>query len=255
MASRLKASVILFSAGFLAMLAAMIGPACAQSEGKTVYIEKARNYVFCEIGLVYGKPPDVYAEVYNTTGISDCAPDKFDAIDPKALAEQFKASAILLNPRHWWMMDHLTVHDAGATRDLAGIKATWMARLPLPPELVESVREGKKGFGQPYRPGVIHRNTKYEYAAGKPVYLMRDTNGHVYVMQTYAQFVNKDINEDMLPKLGDMLSLPLGWRFEAKVLDKDLTVVPAGNVAHVITDDFQDVYDGCGFDTACSYMP
>ena len=61
----------------------------------------------------------------------------------------------------------------------------------------------------------------------------------------------KHVNEDMLPKLGSMLTLPPGWKFEAKVLNKDLTIVPAGNVAHVITDDFQDVYEGCGFDATC----
>jgi hypothetical protein len=85
--------------------------------------------------------------------------------------------------------------------------------------------------------------------------IMRDTNGHVYVMQTYAKFVNKDIDEDMLPKLAGMLTLLPGWKFETKVLEKDLTIIPDQGVAHVIVDDFQDVYEGCGFDAACNFVP
>jgi len=40
----------------------------------------------------------------------------------------------------------------------------------------------------------------------------------------------KHVSEDMLPKLGSMLTSPPGWKFEAKVLNKDLTIVLAGNV-------------------------
>jgi hypothetical protein len=52
--------------------------------------------------------------------------------------------------------------------------------------------------------------------------------------------------------------LPAGWTFAVKTLDKDLTVIPPANknhIAHVMADEFDDVYEGCGFDSACSYTP
>jgi hypothetical protein len=51
------------------------------------------------------------------SGASDCPPEKFDALDSKALAKKFHADAVFLNPRRFWMMDHLWSYDAGETYD------------------------------------------------------------------------------------------------------------------------------------------
>ena len=52
--------------------------------GKHLYLADSRNYPFCEIVPIMGTPP--VAQFYNTSGASDCPPDKFDAIDAKKLA-------------------------------------------------------------------------------------------------------------------------------------------------------------------------
>lgn len=73
----------------------------------------------------------------------------------------------------------------------------------------------------------------------------------------YATEVNKDLTFDRLPQLATLLSLPSGFTFQVKTLDKDLTIEPrkAGGVAHIIRDNLHDVYEGCGFDAACSFTP
>ena len=42
-----------------------------------------------------------------------------------------------------------------------------------------------------------------------------------------------------------------------KKLMKDLTIDPrnANGVAHIVRDDHHNVYEGCGFDNACNYVP
>jgi hypothetical protein len=53
-------------------------------------------------------------------------------------------------------------------------------------------------------------------------------------------------------------NLLAGWRFVLKTLDKDLTFIPPADksyVAHAMADWFDDVYEGCGYNAACYYIP
>ncbi len=76
-------------------------------------------------------------------------------------------------------------------------------------------------------------------------------------MQSYATEVDKNLTINNLPQLATKLKLPDGWAFETKTLEKDLTIDPrkAEGVAHIIRDDLHNVYEGCGFDAACDYVP
>jgi hypothetical protein len=69
--------------------------------------------------------------------------------------------------------------------------------------------------------------------------------------------VEKSLTEDKLPELGKMLKLPKGWTFSVKTLDQDPTIAPPAPdyTAHSLVDNFKDVYAGCGFDKACSFVP
>jgi hypothetical protein len=82
--------------GLLAAIALIGAPAIAPGalaetlaptkaiEGKNLHVTDMRNMPFCEIEVVAGFPPLVNFE--NTTGASDCPPDKFDAIDSESLS-------------------------------------------------------------------------------------------------------------------------------------------------------------------------
>ena len=86
---------------------------------------------------------------------------------------------------------------------------------------------------------------------------MRTTDNKVFVMQSYATEVDKSLTWFTLSGLGGKLKLPSGWKFEAKKLTQDLTVDSrnADGMAHIIRDDLHNVYEGCGFDAACNYVP
>ena len=62
---------------------------------------------------------------------------------------------------------------------------------------------------------------------------------------------------ETMDQLGSKLKLPEGWKFETKILDKDLAIEPrkAGGVAHILRDNLTNTYQACGYDHACSFLP
>jgi hypothetical protein len=226
-------------------------PALAQAiPGKDLHLSSTRNMPFCEIEVATGKPPDIRVNFNNTSGASDCPPDKFDAINPQQLAGQLQADRVVLNPRRHWMMDQVWLYAIGETREFDGVKATWMGSTPL--------ADFEKAAGKPYAPLETNRASKYQYDKGKPVFLLVPPDGKdVFVMQSYTDHVENGLTMDKLAQLGGMLTLPTGWTFKTKDLDRELTIAPPppNYTAHTVVDNFGNVYAGCGFDTACNYVP
>jgi hypothetical protein len=218
--------------------------------GKDLHVADMRDMPFCEIEVATGRPPDIRVQFNNTTGAGNCPPDKFDAIDARRLADQLRADRVVLNPRRHWMMDQAWLYNIGNTHDFDGVMATWMGSAALQDFLAAA--------GKPYTPFQTSRASKYLYEKGKPVYLLIPPGGSgVYVMQSYTDHVEKGLTAAQLPDLGRTLTLPAGWTYQVKTLGQDLTVAPPppGYTAHSLVDNFLNVYAGCGFDTACSYVP
>jgi len=223
--------------------------------GKEIHRTDARDFAYCEIAPVLGTPPNVVAEFYNSSGPDDhCPVDKMAAIDPKELASELGASFVYMNPtpqtaRRHWVMDQLWLFKAGESVDFHGVQATWAASMS--PELMKGMVKGD------FVPGEIHRESMYLYAKGSKVFLLHSPDGKIWVMQSYATEVDKDLSFSQLPNLASKLSLPDGFKFDVKTLTKDLTIDPrkADGLAHIIRDNLHDVYEGCGFDGACNYTP
>ena len=215
---------------------------------KELHVTDTRNMPFCEIEVFAGFPPHVNFE--NTTGASDCPPDKFNAINPRKLAREIRADRVFLNPRRHWVMDEVWLFSIGDAYDFDGVKATWMGST--------RVLEFLKAAKGEYSPFTTNRASKYLCQKGKPVYLLTppDKKG-VFVMQSWTDYVDKTMTVDKLPDLGTILKLPKGWTFSVKTLDADLTIAPQppDYTAHSLVDNLKNVYAGCGFDSACSYTP
>ena len=79
----------------------------------------ARDFAYCEIAPVLGKPP--MAQIYNSSALGDrCPVNEMAAIDPKKLAAELGAEFVYMNPtpqtaRRYWVMDQLWVF--GSWRD------------------------------------------------------------------------------------------------------------------------------------------
>ena len=225
-----------------------------------MHLENAHNYPFCEFGLILGDSFETaVAHVWNTTGASDCPPlyrDPIDDAGPEAFARRHGALAGWLNPRRHWMFDEVWVYEVGETHNFDGVEATWMARTSAA-NLLKNANMTKAG-GDPYDPGTIYRYDTFKYKAGTTVHVLDAPDGGAWVMQSWTDHFNKDLTYDKLKDLGSIYKrLPNGWKFRTKVLDADLEVTPPppGRIAHVMLDEFHDVFEGCGYDTACTYKP
>ena len=91
-------------------------------------------------------------------------------------------------------------------------------------------------------PSLIQRNTNWIFHAGKPVHLLREPGGAVWVLQEYTKAVDPSLTPDNLNTVGSKLkNLPKGWTFETKVLDKNLSLDTGrtGGWAAIIRDELQ----------------
>jgi len=194
-----------------------------------------RDARYCEIIPVVRQGFHLTATVYNTLGLNDCPPAIWAGITEDAMKQRFGALTVLLNgPRHF-LMDSIAAKGAtksGETIEIAGLKLTERATIDL--GLLDLLH-------RPYREQTINRDTTYTFNAGSPVFMLEASDGSRYVMQAYAQIVDKTLDYAALPALGGKLKLPSGWRYSSMVPEKDLVLGAAGK-ATVIQDELENTY-------------
>jgi len=227
-------SLIALAAAFLATSGEL---ASAQDASAKDVPTDLRGTRYCEIIPVYRDGLSFNLEVYNTLGQNDCPPAVWDAIDPKALAKELGAEEVVMNGPRFWVMDRII--GSGETKDgetkvFDGLSATQRATLSLP---FRDILFGSR----PYSEKTINRDTTYIYNAGKPVYEITDDHGNVYVMQTFADIVDKALAMDDLAGLGERLKLPRGWSYAMRVLDAEMQLTAKGE-AYLIQDELQNSY-------------
>jgi len=218
--------------------------------GVTAEVKDARGMSWCEFGPIIGTPPNIVTHVYNSSTVDTCPAERSTEVDLVKLAANLDVPKVALNPARFWILDRAIFYQAGEVVDFGGIKAQWVASMTA--EMTKTIIGGK-----PYSTAEITRDTEWFFAKGKPVYLLRAPDGKVWVMQVYSHAVNKTLAVDNLHLIGSKLVLPKGWKFEVKVLDKDLSLQPrrAKGIAYIMRDNLANTYMGCGFDAACNYIP
>ena len=221
-------------------------------QGKRISMDHMRGHRFAEVALFTGTSPDnAVADFYNSTGVDDPTPARFAALDKDQLSQENDAIGAVLNPPRYWMFDEFRVFEAGDDRTFDGITMTWMG-------VVDVASLQKAVIGGSYFPGYIHRDNSYTYNQGSEAYLLDAPDGEVFVMQSYNAHTDKGLATEESPAtLGSRLTLPDGWRFRARTLDRDLVVSQdkTGKVAHVLQDDLLNRYQGSDGGKAFSYVP
>lgn len=196
-----------------------------------------RNQRYCEILVVKGRVNNLTATVYNTFGCNDCPAVQWNAIDEEKLKKELNAKSIVMNGPRVFMMDSIGQSNAAPPKvNLGGIEMIERAMLPI------SVATVFKGKSNPYEENTINRSTKYVFLKGRKVYQLINKN-NIYIMQSYALFVDRSLNETALDQLQAKIKLPEGWQFKVVTLTEDLVLeTVAGGEAHVIQDDLQNSY-------------
>jgi hypothetical protein len=218
--------------------------------GERRHIYNTRGLAFGGMAALVGTGRNQRAHVYTATlGEGTLVPGSIEKIDAKKLAEEIGAVACVLNIGRNWMMDEIDMH-LGEVVDFQGVKMAWAGDM--------SADEVMQHFGGPYVIGKILRNTNWIFKAGKPVYLLREPSGLVWVMQEYTKEVDPTLTVDNLSEVGGKLkNLPEGWVFETKILDRDLSLDTrrSGLWASILRDELGNTYECTGFDDIANYIP
>ena len=196
-----------------------------------------RDYRYCEVipSVTEGDTTTTY--VWNTTGSNLCPPELWNSITEAEVNQEFGSQSAQLNgPRHW-VMDSISAtgeSTTGQTFTFGGIEFNLRAILTTP--------AGQPTVGQQfYVPNQVQRDTTYTYTAGRPIFELTDPDGNVYVMQSYAQIVDKTLTYEQLPSLANKLNLPEGWTYSTETPEQDFELVATG-LAYVINDDLGNSY-------------
>lgn len=220
--------------------------------GKQIHMTKqGDNFVFCEVALITGTSKEnAIADFYNSTGTDICTPERFAGLDEKKIKDESGARSVFLNPSRTWMFDKFDVYEDGIERTFGGIKMTWMGVVPVE-QLEKGVTMGH------YVPGYIFRDNQYTFNKGTEVYLLDAPDGEVFVMQSFTNFVQKEVDINHVKDLGRLLKMPPGWKFRAVVLDRELLVNQkrTNNLAHVFQDDLKNAYQGSDGGKAFNFVP
>jgi hypothetical protein len=201
--------------------------------------DNVRGTRYCEIIVTDGW---LRCAVYTTEGINHCPDELWRKITPKDAEHATGAAKAMLQGPRYWVMDKIQ------TTPLIHVEEKKFKQLKT--KKIAYVHIGLSDIlnaSKPYRKHTIDLHNTFTYKAGKPIYEIIDSKGHVYVMQSYSSEKSKQ-TENSLLNLGTKLKLPKGWRFKAGVSSKTVALKTKNNKAVVLHDDFKNRYQLSPYD-------
>jgi hypothetical protein len=186
-----------------------------------------------EVLLVRNTESGPEATVYNTFPLNDCPADLWDKLDATAIAAENGAVAALLNGPRYWLMSGIDKRDRENLehRTFGGLEMIRQATVKL-----ASMNPA------PYQPNLVNRQALFTFDAGRELYELIDPDGRRWVMQTWSQTIDPVLSLADLPGLGHRLSLPPGWRYEARTPTSTLRVDTTNQDTSVAQDDLANSY-------------
>jgi hypothetical protein len=173
------------------------------------------------------------ASVYNSFPLNDCPAELWSALDPQAIAKEHGVAAALLNGPRYWLMNDIEKHAQSPqeTKTFGGIEMIKQATVAL-----SSMNPA------PYTVNEVTRNTVFVFNAGEEVYELIDPDGRRWVMQTWSQVADPNLERADLLGLAGRLNLPEGWSYQPRVLSETLRVDTTTRPARVTQDDLSNSY-------------
>jgi hypothetical protein len=201
------------------------------------------NYQYCEVLLKVPNSPSGLP-VFNTTGFGGDCPN-YSALTGQAILDSYNATYPVNNPYglpsgaydiilDWprnWIYDQGVSAPTGATESLV---------LDVPYPIIPGDPTTTFGFaafntdvtGLAYIPSSAVRNATWTYFADNLIFQLIDPSDNLYVMQSYARFIDPDLTYENLQDVDYMTSvmgLPVGWSYSVAQLAQQFDNISAGN--------------------------
>jgi hypothetical protein len=217
-----------------------------------VKFANCRDTRYLGAAIVVGKGLNGRAHMNANAGNEPTPNDFVWKPDPGTKAEEFGVDMVVPNTGRIWTFDHGEC-QYGYTWDFGGAKMGHLGQM-VAKDLIAHFE------GPGYVPTLLTRLTRWTWEAGKEVFLLREPNGTVWVMQEYTRDKDPSLTISTLKDIGPKLkTLPKGWKFETKVLEKDLVAdtTKSDGWASIIRDDLHNTYQAMGYDsdTSANYIP
>lgn len=227
------------SAVFIVALAGGDGlRAQVATSGDPTAPQELRDVRYCEVIPVTLQGDIATAWIYNTLGFNFCPPELWSMLTEEQVNQEYGSVAAKLNGPRYWVLDHIqstgSETSTGMTFVFGGIEMGLRAKIETP--------VGQATVGEQfYVPNQVQRDTIWTYRAGRPIFVLTSPEGDVYIMQSYAQIVDKTLTYMQLPDLASKLSLPPGWSYSTQTLTEDLNLASNG-LAFVVNDNLYNSY-------------
>lgn len=217
--------------------------------GITVSGTNSRGQFFCGVAAMVGTPPKD-ALLFMSYPVTTYAPaDLHTKINTEKLAQEI-GFPVGVNAARFVTCDEMSFLSSEIV-DFHGVKCSWVETMDVA-EMMHALHNND------YKPVTGNRYTKFVYKAGKAIYLLRQPDGKCWVMQDAGNEVIKDLNVDNLEQVGTYnKNLPAGWKFETKVITKDLVLDTclSGGYIQFLRDEAACAYQAVGFDNSANYVP
>ena len=215
-----------------------------------VSFKNTRGLPFHGMGAFVGTGKTQRAHVFTAASLP-VDPEAYKKIDPKKLAVELGVDMCAVNFGRFWI-NHEIEFVVSEPQNFHGVELRWGGDM-TGAEMISQMQSA-------YLPSLIRRNSAWTFKAGKPVFLLREPSGPVWVLQEYTKAVDPSLNPDNLHTVGGKLkSLPAGWKFETRVITENLSLDTgrAGGWAAIIRDELGNTYQGCGYgaDVSANYVP
>lgn len=184
---------------------------------------------------------------YNSLGITfDVSNEEMDArfraLDDTKLKQEYGGDGVRFNgPRRFVANRFVGSTFEGGKKFMMGPIPMHLAGTFMPPDF-DAFMSGKQ---VPYVETISKRSTTFYYNAGEEVYELVTPKGTVYTMFSASQKVDPKNTVDKLSTLGNRLTLPKGWTFRVRTLDKELALVStydADPPNTIVLDQFENNY-------------
>ena len=163
---------------------------------------------------------------YNSLGkdlaeSNDVVDARFRALSADALKKEYGSDAILFNgPRRLIANSvSVTAWDGGKEREIAAIPFRVLGLFQTP-DLSKTV----SGNLPAYKVLVSKRSSSMTFNAGETVYELITPEGSVYTQFSLSLKIDPNNTIENLPTLGKRLTLPEGWQFRSRKLDKEMVL-------------------------------
>jgi len=186
-----------------------------------------RGYRYCELLFQF----DDRTEVWGTQGLNQCPQTDWNELDLDRIKSSNNATNLIANGPRYFVVNSSIGMDLPdeSTRKFGNLEMRKLATV------------GMLDIERSFTDISVYRNNIWIFKEDEQIYLLIDSDGSEYIMQSYSLIIDASMEESKLSNLEEKLNLPVGWRYETRVLDSELRV-PANGEAIVLRDNLSNTY-------------